>query len=213
LPFLLPDPIFLITSEAKGKVIEMGKEMKECLNRLELADYLQSLSDQLRQGSLEFGDRQWIVPEEIWNEIKLKEKKGYIKAKISLSWPTEQDYDQEAKKELAEWKESIKEVKKRLTDSYKKVLQAAEQGQFPDQQSMDEFVKSSEDFGKIADPDWQEAMKFYLDHLANLQRAVGNQDRETMLHELRDLEICMIDCHRDFKYYPEKLAKVKQGSQ
>jgi XXXCH domain-containing protein len=191
----------------------MGKEMKECLNRLELADYLQSLSDQLRKGSLEFGDRQWTVPEEIWNEIKLKEKKGYIKAKISLSWPTEQDYDQAAKKELAEWKESMKEVKKRLTGSYKKVLQAAEQGQFPDQQVMDEFTKSSQDLGKLADPEWQEAMQIYLDHLDNLQRAVGNHDRETMLHELRDLQIRMTDCHRDFKYYPEKQAEVKQGSQ
>jgi XXXCH domain-containing protein len=191
----------------------MENKAKKCLNRLEMADYLQSLSEQLRQGSLEAEGRQWTVPEEIWNEIKLKEKKGYIKAKISLSWPTEQEYDQASQKELAKWKKSMKEVKKRLTDSYKKVLQAAEQGQFPDQQSMDEFVKSSEDFGKIADPDWQEAIKFYLDHLANLQRAVGSQDRETMLHELRDLEICMIDCHRDFKNYPEKLAEIKQGSQ
>jgi XXXCH domain-containing protein len=191
----------------------MENKAKKCLNRLEMADYLQSLSEQLRQGSLEAEGRQWTVPEEIWNEIKLKEKKGYIKAKISLSWPTEQEYDQASQKELAKWKKSMKEVKKRLTDSYKKVLQAAEQGQFPDQQSMDEFVKSSEDFGKIADPDWQEAMKIYLDHLANLQRAVESQDREAMLHELRDLEICMIDCHRDFKNYPEKLAEIKQGSQ
>jgi XXXCH domain-containing protein len=187
--------------------------MKECLNRLELADYLQSLSDQLRKGSLEFGDRQWTVPEEIWNEIKLKEKKGYIKAKISLSWPTEQDYDQNAKKELAEWKESMKEVKKRLTGSYKEVLRAAEQGQFPDQSTMNGFTKSSQDLGKLADPEWQEAMQIYLDHLANLQRAVENQDREALLHELRDLKTRMIDCHRDFKYSPEKLAEIKQGSQ
>jgi XXXCH domain-containing protein len=190
----------------------MEKKDKMCFSRLELADYLQSLSEQLRRGSLESEGRQWKVPEEVWSEIKLKEKKGYIKAKISLSWSTEQEYDQATKEDLDKWKGSMKAVKKRLAASYKAIYQMAEQGKFPEQQTLAEFIESSKALGQLADPDWQEAMQVYLDHLANLQRAVEKQDFETMFHELRDLKNCMVDCHREMKYSPEKAEDIKKGS-
>jgi XXXCH domain-containing protein len=189
------------------------EEKKElCLTRLELADYLQFLSEQLRSGSLEFEGRQWTVPEEVGSEIKLKEKKGYIKAKISLSWSTEQDYDQAALADLKKWQGSMKKVKKRLNASFKKLYHEAEQGRFPDQQTLNEFVESSRSLAQLADPDWQEAIQIYLDHLESLERAVASQEFPAMYRELRDLQACMVECHRDFKYYPEKHEEIKKSS-
>ena len=161
--------------------MDMGKKKKVCLGRVELADYLQSLSEQLRRGQLETEGRQWTVPEEVWSEIRLKEKQGYIKAKMSFSWSTEPQYDQAALADLKKYRDSMTEVKKRLTASYKAISQMAKQGKFPDPKTL------------------TEAMKIYLDHLASLQNAVEKQDFEAMLHELRDLENCKVDCHREFK--------------
>jgi XXXCH domain-containing protein len=179
--------------------MDMGKKKKVCLGRVELADYLQSLSEQLRRGQLETEGRQWTVPEEVWSEIRLKEKQGYIKAKMSFSWSTEPQYDQAALADLKKYRDSMTEVKKRLTASYKAISQMAKQGKFPDPKTLTEFMESSQAMGKLADPEWQEAMKIYLDHLASLQNAVEKQDFEAMLHELRDLENCKVDCHREFK--------------
>jgi XXXCH domain-containing protein len=177
----------------------MKKKEEKCLPRLELANYLQSLSEQLRKGSLESEGRQWTVSEKVWSEIKLKEKKGFIKAKISLSWSTEPDYDQTALADLKKWQSSMKGVKKRLTASFKAFNHAAGQGKFPDQQTLTEFIESSRALEQLADPDWQEAMAVYLDHLTKLQRAVENQEFSTMYHQLQELQTCMVDCHREFK--------------
>jgi XXXCH domain-containing protein len=188
----------------------MGKKKRECLPRLELANYLQSLSEQLRRGELDCEGRQWMVPEEVWSEIKLKEKRGYIKAKLSFSWSTEQQYDEAAKQDLHKWVGSMKEVKKRLAASFKAVSQVIEQGKFPDQKILAEFIASSQAMGQLADPDWQEAMQIYSDHLTNLQRAVEKQDFQAMINELHDLQNCKVDCHREFKDYPKKREEVSK---
>ena len=191
----------------------MEKKKKMPLPRLELADYLQSLSEQLRRGMLESEGRQWTVPDEVWSELKLKEKRGYIKAEMSFYWSTEQQYNQAALQDLQKYIGSMKEVKKRLAASYKAISQMAEQGKFPDQKNLAEFVESSQAMGQLADPDWQEAMQIYSDHLANLQRAVEKQDFEAMIHELRDLQNCKVECHREFKHYPKKREEIKTGSE
>ena len=49
------------------------------------------------------------------------------------------------------------------------------------------------------DPEWQEAMIEYQDHLENLKRAVENKQLEVVHHEIRDLRARMKSCHRDFK--------------
>ena len=50
-----------------------------------------------------------------------------------------------------------------------------------------------------AEPEWQEAMHEYLDHLENLKRAVQRQQRDDVEHELRDLRTRWVACHREFK--------------
>jgi hypothetical protein len=52
---------------------------------------------------------------------------------------------------------------------------------------------------EFAEPEWQEAMHEYMDHLANLKRAAAANRFEAVAHELRDLRARWKACHRDFK--------------
>jgi hypothetical protein len=68
-------------------------------------------------------------------------------------------------------------------------------------------------FAAMAEPDWENAMQEYLDHLANLEHAVEGRQWEVMLHETRDLQNCMSSCHREFKSRGGKMieAVTNQG--
>lgn len=62
----------------------MGAKDAKALNRLELAEYLTNLSEQLRRGVLETRGRQWTIPEDLDFRMEFKEKKGRLVAKLSL---------------------------------------------------------------------------------------------------------------------------------
>ncbi|MFZ5450166.1 MAG: GAK system XXXCH domain-containing protein [Thermodesulfobacteriota bacterium] len=174
-------------------------EKEHILSRLELADYLKNLGEQLRRGSLEAHGRSWTVPDNLDVRLELKEKKGHLAAKLSWSWSTLGDYDGMAREEVSRWQDSMKTVKKRLGASFKALQQTVAQGAFPDNRTLDEYVAASQAFAAMAEPDWQGAMQEYMDHLANLQHAVANRQQEVIIHELRDLQACMSSCHREFK--------------
>lgn len=177
----------------------MGEKEERTWGRLELAEYLNHLSEQLRRGALEAQGRHWTVPEDLNTRMEFKEKKGRLVAKLSWSWSTLGDYDMTSRDEVSRWQDSLETVKKRLAADFKKLQQAISQGAFPDEPTLSDFVNSSQVLAAIAEPDWQGAMQEYLDHLANLQHAVVNRQQEVMLHELRDLQNCMASCHREFK--------------
>jgi XXXCH domain-containing protein len=177
----------------------MGEKADKTLTRTELADYLQNLSEQLRQGALEAHGRHWTVPDNLGVRMEFKEKKGYLVAKLSWSWSTLGDYDRAAREEVSRYQDSMKTVKKRMGASFKMLQQSVRQGAFPDDKILADFVAVSQAFAAMAEPDWQGAMQEYMDHLANLQHAIANRQQEVMLHELRDLQACMSSCHREFK--------------
>jgi len=177
----------------------MGEKDEQTMGRLELADYLTSLGEQVRRGALGAHGRQWTVPETIDVRLEFKEKKGRMSAKLSWSWSTLGDYDQAAKEEVARWQDDLKMVKKRMGATFKELQRVAGQGSFPDDRILKDLVESSRAFAAMAEADWQGAMQEYLDHLANLQHAVANRQQEVMLHELRDLQNRMAACHREFK--------------
>jgi len=177
----------------------MGEKTEKTITRLELADYLKNLSEQVRQGALEARGRQWTVPDDLAVRMEFKEKKGHLIAKLSWSWSTLGDYDRGTREEVSRWQDSMKTVKKRLGASFKALQRTVSQGGFPDEKTLADFVTDSQAFADMAEPDWQAAMQEYLDHLANLQHAVANRQQEVMLHELRDLQACMSSCHREFK--------------
>ena len=177
----------------------MGEKDEQTMSRLELADYLKNLSEELRRGALEAQGRHWTVPDDLDVRMEFKEKKGRLVAKLRWSWSTLGDYDGAAREEVSRGQESMKTVKKRLGAGFKALQQAVGQGAFPDDRTLEDFVESSRAFAAMAEPDWATAMQEYLDHLANLEHAVANRQQEVMLHELRDLQACMSSCHREFK--------------
>ena len=182
----------------------MGEKDEPTMSRLELADYLTSLGEQLRQGAFSVQGRHWTVPDDLNVRMEFKEKKGHLGAKLSWSWSTLKDYDPASRKEVNRWQGDLKTVKKRLGAGFKALQQAVSQGAFPDDRTLGDFAASSRAFAAIAEPDWANAMQEYLDHLANLEHAVANRQQEVMLHELRDLQNCMAACHREFKSRAER---------
>jgi XXXCH domain-containing protein len=177
----------------------MSDKKEKKLSRSRLADYLEDLSRQLRSGKLEAEGRTWTIPKSLDTKIQFKEKKGRISAKLSWHWSTLRDYDQASREEVTRWKTSFKALKKKLTTSYKRLKDVARQGDFPDKDMMEEFRGLCTAFAGMAEPEWGEAMKEFMDHLKNLQRAIENRQLEIMRHEIRDLGNRMKECHRAFK--------------
>ena len=82
---------------------------------------------------------------------------------------------------------------------YKTLEKAVAAGGYPDEAVLEEFIAHSNEMSRFADPEWQEAMIEYQDHLENLKRAVADKQLEVVHHEIRDLRARMKACHRDFK--------------
>jgi len=191
------------TPSSSSLPMSEGVAMKDSestiLNRKELGDYLITLGEQIRQGTFQAEGQSWQVPDEVEAAIYLKEKKGRIIVKIKWQWPTIAEYDKKAFKEVQEWQTSFKMVKNRLSLAFKELQRQASQGQFPSEDLLHDFLESSQAFANLGEPEWQGAMHEYLDHLHNLQLAVGNRQLELVRHELRDLTARMATCHREFK--------------
>ena len=177
----------------------MKSKVEKEFNRMELADYLEKIAQHLRSGKFEAEGRQWSVPETFEAMIKHKEKKGRIETKLKWRWSTLADYDPSAREEVARWQESFKTIKKRLAKEFKALQNDVQSGNLPNAETLTHFVKDSERMADFAEPEWQEAMHEYLDHLDNLKRAVQRQQLDDVEHELRDLKIRWVSCHRDFK--------------
>jgi XXXCH domain-containing protein len=177
----------------------MKSKIKKEFNRLELADHLEKIARQLRRGTFDAEGRQWSVPETFEAGIKHKEKKGRIETKLKWRWSTLADYEPSAREEVTRWKESFKTIKKRLAKEFKALQIAVQNGNLPNEHALSAFIKDSERMADFAEPEWQEGMHEYLDHLANLKRAVERRQLDDVEHELRDLRTRWVACHREFK--------------
>ena len=177
----------------------MKNKIEKAFKRLELADYLEKIAGELRKGTLETEGRQWSIPESIDAKIKHKEKKGRIETKLKWRWSTLSDYDPVDREEVTRWQDSFETLKKRMAMEYKMLEKAVAGGGYPGEAILEEFIKHSNEMARFADPEWQEAMIEYQDHLENLKRAVENKQLEVVHHEIRDLRARMKACHRDFK--------------
>ena len=183
----------------RKSIASMKNKIEKAFNRLELADYLEKIAGELRSGTLEADDRQWSIPESIDAKIKHKEKKGRIETKLKWRWSTLSDYDPVDREEVTRWQDSFKTLKKQMATEYKLLEKAVAGGGYPGEAILEEFIKHSNEMARFADPEWQEAMIEYQDHLENLKRAVENKQLEVVHHEIRDLRARMKACHRDFK--------------
>ena len=177
----------------------MKNKIEKSFKPLELADYLEKIARELRSGTLEADGRQWSIPKSIDAKIKHSEKKGRIETKLKWGWSTLSDYDPADREEVTRWQDRFKALKKRMAVEYKTLEKAVAGGSYPDQEILEEFITHSNEMARFADPEWQEAMIEYQDHLENLKRAVANKQLEVVHHEIRDLRARMKACHRDFK--------------
>lgn len=177
----------------------MKSKIEKEFNRVELAEYLEKIAGALRSGTIEAQGRQWSIPDTIAARIRHKEKKGRIETKLKWRWSTLSDYAPEAREEVTRWQDTFKALKKRMAAEYKVLEKAVAGGGYPDRAVLEEFIDHSNEMARFADPEWQEAMIEYQDHLENLKRAVENKQLEVVHHEIRDLRARMKACHRDFK--------------
>jgi XXXCH domain-containing protein len=166
---------------------------------LELADHLEKIARRLRSGTFDTEGQQCPVPEVLEAKIKHKEKKGRIETKLKWRWSTLADYEPAARQEVTRWQESFKTLKKSLAKEFKALQNEVQNGSLPGSEALNAFVKDSERMADFAEPEWQEAMQEYMDHLANLKRAVERQQLDDVEHELRDLRTRWVACHHDFK--------------
>ena len=176
----------------------MAEKMENTMSRQNLADYLEDLARGLRQGQLEVEGASWSVPEDVEAKLSLKEKKGRLVLKLKCKWETLPEYKPEAREPVVRWQDSFKTLKKRLGSRFKELHQAVLQGKFPDAQLLADFLADSQAMAKMAEPEWEEALQAYLEHVAALERAVASRDLEATRHEVADLRNAMTVCHREF---------------
>lgn len=178
----------------------MKSKHAKTLLRHELADLLEQLARDLRAGSVSTGDKTWKIADQVEVKTSFHEKKGRFTSKLKWRWSTLDEYPDADRRELTRWKDSLKTVKKRLNSSFKTMLREVQQGSgLPNAKVLADFMEQSQAFAQYAEPEWHPAVKEYLDHLKNLERAVNERQPETVAHELRDIKGRMAACHREFK--------------
>jgi XXXCH domain-containing protein len=177
----------------------MKEYTEKKLNRKEMAKQFEELARRIREGRFSAGNRVWSVPDEIDTNIRFKEKKGRFEAKLKFRWSTLKDYDQDSRKALDDWRDSIKSIKKRMLGAYKNISRALKDHQFPEQEDLEALTDSSQAFFRIADSEMKDAMKEFTDHLENLKQAKASGLLNVVEHEVRDIGNRMRNCHREFK--------------
>jgi len=167
--------------------------------RRALADFLEDLAAQLRQGRVQAEGRVWEVPEMLHTEVHVKEKKGSIRYKLQWQWSTLEQYEKPAQESVEQWRGSLKTIKKRMGGLFKELRGASTRDELPRDRTVTELVEVMKAFSELAEPEWGEAVLEFLDHLSTLEAAVREGRKEAALHEIRDLGNRMAACHREFK--------------
>jgi XXXCH domain-containing protein len=167
--------------------------------RNDLADLLEKLANQLRSGSIRVGAEYHRVPDNLEVRLRLKEKKDEMSCKLEWRWSLSRESEEAIQDVRAPRRVRFKEVKKNLARSFKELKKAAERGLLPDEKILGEFLMHSRAFLDLAEPAWEQAAREYADHLENLLRTVSEGFKESVRHELNDLQNRMVACHKEFR--------------
>lgn len=168
-------------------------------NPIELADQLESMARQLRDGHFKTHSGSWPVPETVKAKIKIVEKKGRLQTSLKFKWSTVDHYAPPEKAAVKDWENRLKTVKKQLGRSFKALSRAAGQDVLPDPQMVDTYLRDSANFETLSKEQWPDEMAVYRDHVKNMQRAVDDGRLADFQHEMRDIRMAMVACHRSFK--------------
>jgi XXXCH domain-containing protein len=177
----------------------MEEKIDREFHRLELADYLENLAQQLRSGSFQVQGKPRQVPEHLETRIEMKEKKGRVSAKVRLGWSVLDEYDDKTRAEILRRQRDFKGLKKQLAEVFSELLDSADQWVLPVESKVMRFVELSKEFAGLADPDWESEVEEFLDHVDNLYLALTNGQLEMFQHELRDLKVLVKACHQEVR--------------
>jgi XXXCH domain-containing protein len=178
----------------------MGEKKARPMQHEELADMLEKLAGQLRSGGINAGPDVWELPDNLKIRIRIKEKYGARHGKLEWFWPpSSKEHGEQTQEKEVRSKSELKEVKKSLARSFKELKRVAEQTDYPGEKILEEFLAHSRAFAALAEPEWEVALKAYADHVENLRRAVHGGDKQSVIHELNDLQRQMVDCHKVFR--------------
>ena len=177
----------------------MEEKLEKTVSREEMADTLEKLAAQLRSGSAQIDQQVRQVPKNLEMKLHAKEKKGRVRYRIEWHWSSLEDYDEASRGQLLEQRQSFKQIKKNLAITFKQLKQALRETVSPDDTVVQEFMVSTRAFVALAEPEWRQPAEEFMGHLENLLRALESGQRESVLHEMTDLENRMVACHREFR--------------
>jgi XXXCH domain-containing protein len=165
--------------------------------RLELARHLEALAERLRRGEVA---EDLTLAAEVEAGIHIKEKKGRMIAKVSIKWPRAASAAAApggpgAPGQLT----AFKDIKKQLNARFLELKRLAAGGNFPEAALWQDFLTASQEFSRLAEPEWQTEMQGYLEHVGKLELAWKNRQLEMFQYELQDLQNQMSNCHREHK--------------
>jgi len=177
----------------------MENKIEHITRPTELADQLEAMARQLRDGQFKTESGSWPVPEAVTAKIKIVEKKGRLQTRIKFKWSTVDHYAPPQKAAVKDWEHRFKAVKKQLSRSFKALTRAAGQDTLPAIKIIDQYLSDSADFETLSKAQWPEEMAVYRDHVQNMKRAVDDGRLADFQHEVRDIRSAMTACHQAFK--------------
>ncbi|BBO68917.1 hypothetical protein DSCA_28470 [Desulfosarcina alkanivorans] len=177
----------------------MENKIEKKMSPGELAERLEAMARQLRDGQFQTESGNWPVPEALRAKIKIVEKKGRLQAGFKFKWSTVAHYPPPEKAAVEDWENRFKGVKKRLGRSFKALSRAAARDLLPDPAMVEQYLRDSADFEILSSQQWPEEMIVYRDHVQNMKRAADGGRLADFQHEVRDLRSAMVACHQAFK--------------
>lgn len=177
----------------------MEDKIQQRMSPTELADQLESMARQLREGQFKTASGSWPVPEVVTAKIKIVEKKGRLQTRLKFKWSTVDHYAPPQKTAVKDWEDRFKAAKKQLGRSFKTLVRAAGQDTLPAIPIIERYLSDSADFETLSQEQWPEEMAVYRDHVQNMKRAVDDGRLADFQHEVRDVRSAMTACHRAFK--------------
>ena len=177
----------------------MEKKIEKKMSPNELADQLEAMARQLRDGTFKTASGSWPRPRALAAKIKIVEKKGRLQTRFKFKWSTVEHYAPPQKAAVKDWEDRFKAAKKKLSRSFNALARAAGQDTLPDSMIVDRYLSDSADFESLSRKQWPEGMAVFRDHVQNMKRAVDGARLADFQHEVRDIRSAMTACHRDFK--------------
>ena len=94
----------------------MENKIEKKMSPTELADQLEAMARQLRNGRFKTASGSWPVPEALAAKIKIVEKKGRLQTRLKFKWSTVEHYAPSQKAAVKDWEDRFKAAKKQLAD-------------------------------------------------------------------------------------------------